>query len=175
MLPYEFSAKVEAVDLRYFNLYSFYHRLMGFFATLIGIVMFVSSQWVYLGGGSLQDEIVMTLVSLVVLLYMPLSLTLRAKGAIARNPIFSEPLHYTLEEEGLRLSTDVDLGKGVERESKLRWENVYKAVKTRHELLIFSNQINAFVIPLREISAEYPTIRDILVAKLEAHKLEKIG
>ena len=173
MLPYEFSAKVEVKDLRYFNLYSLYHRPLGVFATMIGIVMFFSTQWMFLGGtiDNMQDEIIMTLASLVVLCYFPLSLTLRAKAAHSHNPIFSEPLHYTLEEEGLRLSTEVDLGAGVSRESKLRWENIYKVVKTKHELLIFSSQINAFVIPLREITAEYPTIRDIIK---EEHKLEKL-
>ncbi len=175
MEPFKFSAKVEPQDLRYFNLYSFYHRPMGFFMTLIGLIMFASTQWMFLGGGLvMQDEIIMTLVSLVVLLYMPLSLTLRAKGSHARNPIFSKPLNYTFEEEGMRLSTDVDLGEGVSRESKLRWENVYKVVKTRHELLIFSNQVNAFVIPLNQITSQYPTIRDILIDRVEDHKLENI-
>lgn len=175
MLPYEFSAKVEAKDLRYFNLYSFYHRPLGFFVTVIGLFMFASTQWMFLGGGLvLQDELIMTLVSLVVLLYMPLSLVLRARGTHLKNPVFTEPLHYTLEEEGLKMTTNVDLGPGVPRESKLRWENVYKVVRTRHELLIFSSQINAFVIPLREIEDQYSDIRMILSDKLEDHKIEKL-
>ncbi len=175
MLPYEFSAKVEAKDLRYFNLYSLYHRPLGFFVTLIGLIMFGSTQWMFLGGGlALQDEIVMTLISLVVLFYMPLSLILRAKGTHARNPVFSEPLHYALEEEGLRMTTDVDMGPNVPRQSKLRWENVYKIVKTKHELLIFSAQTNAFVIPLREIADKYSDISRILKEKVEAYKIEKL-
>ncbi|MBR1629771.1 MAG: YcxB family protein [Lachnospiraceae bacterium] len=174
MLPYTFSVKVQAEDLRYFNLYSFYHRPLGFFATLIGILMFFASQYTYLSGGALQDEIVMTIISLVVLLYMPLSLSLRAKGTISANPIFSAPLNYSMEEEGLRFFTELDLGKGVSTESKLRWESIYKVVRTRHELLVFSNQVNAFVIPLREIQGKYETIRDIFKEHVEDHKLEKL-
>ena len=162
MLPYTFSVKVQAEDLRYFNLYSFYHRPLG------------SSQYTYLSGGALQDEIVMTIISLVVLLYMPLSLSLRAKGTISANPIFSAPLNYSMEEEGLRFFTELDLGKGVSTESKLRWESIYKVVRTRHELLVFSNQVNAFVIPLREIQGKYETIRDIFKEHVEDHKLEKL-
>ena len=172
MLPYTFSVHVTAKDLRYFNLYSFYHRPMGFFVTLIGILMFFAAQWTYLNGGTLQDEIVMTLISLVVLLYVPLSLSLRAKGTIAANPIFSAPLHYSLEEEGLRFFTELDLGKGKTTESRLRWENVYKIVSTRHELLVFSNQINAFVIPLRDIAGKYDEIKKIFTEHVEDHKLE---
>ena len=173
MLPYKFSVNIRAEDLRYFNLYSFYHRPMGFFMTLIGVIMLISTQWMFLGGSIvLQDEIIMTLIALVVLCYMPLSLTFRAKRALAANPIFQAPLNYSLEEEGLRFYTELDLGKGVDTESKLRWENVYKIVRTRHELLVFSTQVNAFVIPMREIGSQYDTIRDIFKEHVKAHRLE---
>ena len=135
--------------------------------------MFAATQWTFLGGNMvLQDEIVFTIFSLLILLYMPLSLSLRAKGTINANPIFSAPLHYSLEKEGIRFFTELDLGKDVETESKLRWENVYKIVKTRHELLVFSNQVSAFVMPLREIADKYSVIRDIFVEHVEDHKLE---
>ncbi len=172
MLPYQFSVRIYAKDLRYFNLYSFYHRPLGFFATIIGVLMFLGSQWTFLSGGTKQDEVVMTIISLVVLLYMPVSLSLRAKGTIRANPIFKAPLNYSLEDEGIRFFTELDLGEGVSTESKLRWESVYKIVCTKHELLIFSNQVNAFVIPLDQIEDKYPTIRDIFKEHVEEHKLE---
>ena len=172
MLPYNFSVTVSAKDLRYFNLYSLYHRPLGVFTTMIGIFMFFAAQWTYLGGGSLQDEIVMTIISLVVIFYMPLSLSLRAKGTHGANPIFSAPLHYSLEEEGLRFYTELDLGKGVSTESKLKWDSVYKIVRTKHELLVFSNQINAFVIPLSQIEGKYEEIKKIFTEHVEEHKLE---
>ncbi len=171
MLPYHFSAKVEQEDLRRFNFYSYYHRPTGVMMILIGILMFGATQWLFVNGRiEPKDEVMMTLISLVVILYLPLTLVMRAKGALLRNPVFSEPLHYSLEEKGLLLSTNVDLGEGVSKQSELHWNNVYKAVRTKHELLIFSNQVNAFVIPMREIRDEYPVIRQILDQKLKPHQ-----
>lgn len=171
MLPYRFSVKVEQEDLRRFNIYSFYHRPTGVLMTLIGVVMFCVAQYMFFCGKlEMKDEVFTTLLSLVVVVYMPLTLAMRAKSAMLRNPVFSQPMHYSLEEDGLHLSTEVDLGEGEERESSLLWKNIYKAVRTREELLIFSNQIHAFVIPMRDLGEKYSAIREILQNKLEPYQ-----
>lgn len=169
MEPFAFDIKVEKEDLRKFNLYVHFHRVLGPVLVLAGIAIIFAGLFTT---KTTQDRIIIPLVGVLILVYPIVSLWIRSSMAMKNNPVFSEPLHYSLEDEGIRMHTDVDLGFGNERESKLRWENVYKVCETKDMLMIFSNKINAFLMPKKDIADKYDRIKEILFEKLDDHKLE---
>lgn len=169
MEPYSFDIKVEKEDLRRFNLYVHFHRVLGPVLVLAGIAIIFAGLFTT---NTTQDRIVIPLIGLLVLVYPVLSLWIRASMAMERNPVFSEPLHYSLEDEGIRMHTDVDLGFGNDRESKLRWENVYKVCETKTMLMVFSNNINAFLMPKKDLGDKVGKIKEIISDKVDDHRLE---
>ena len=91
---------------------------------------------------------------------------------MARSEVFSEPLNYSFEPEGIRFWTEADLGEGEETESKLRWEGIFKVIETKDMLMIFSNRVNAFLVPLDNLSGDITKIREILRSQVDGYKLK---
>ncbi len=52
----------------------------------------------------------------------------------------------------------------------LPWENVFKAVSTKDQLLIYSNKINAYILPLTQVK-DYEAIKKLMMKKLPDHRV----
>ena len=170
--PFEFSAKVEEVNLRRFSLYVHYHRTMGIIMTIGAVSLLAGVIIMYpMGRMFLQDAIVFSLAGLFLLLFPPLRIAFVAKMLMRTQPVYAEPLHFSLEKEGIRMYTNMKVAPGEKTEDKLRWEKVYKIVSTKTNLMIFSSQVVAWIIPMKDITAEYPTIKEICRRHVEEHRL----
>ena len=53
-------------------------------------------------------------------------------------------LHYEVDEEGLHVSQK-------EESALLPWKQIYKMVATKHNVLVYSSRINAYVIPRAQL------------------------
>ena len=174
MEPYIFSTTVDLKSLRRFNFYVNFRNLRGILPIIIGVIIFIASNVTYFGPGEmfLQDYIVFSLLGIVLIAYPVVIVLIRTKGMMARSEVFSEPLNYSFEPEGIRFWTEADLGEGEETESKLRWEGIFKVIETKDMLMIFSNRVNAFLVPLDNLSGDITKIREILRSQVDGYKLK---
>jgi hypothetical protein len=100
------------------------------------------------------------------LFYVPVSLKLRSKRQIEASEILSKPLHYELTEEGVAVTADA-----TDEQALLPWDRIYKAVTTRHNFLVFSNRVNAYVIPKAQVASRLPEIYDAFEAHCKDYRL----
>ena len=61
-------------------------------------------------------------------------------------------LHYEVDEEGLHVSQK-------EESALLPWEQIYKMVATKHNVLVYSSRINAYVIPRAQLGESYAALQ----------------
>lgn len=54
----------------------------------------------------------------------------------------------------------------------LPWEQIYKVVETKSNILVYSSRINAFVLPKDQMGGEYDNFRGILKEKLPSYRLK---
>ena len=81
--------------------------------------------------------------------------------------VLREPLHYELTDEGIVVTSDA-----LEDQALLPWKQVYKAVTTKYNFLIYSNRVNAYIIPKAQVEQQLPAIYDAFENHCEAYRLK---
>lgn len=159
-MPLEFDIKLASRDMFLFNMYQTYSGFSGISSIVFAIALFGLSVYTY-GEVALTNTVMYVLFGVILLLYMPVTLWLRAKQTLKASPVLSNELHYLINEDGFTVTQG-------EASGVLSWKQVYKMVATKHLVLVYSNRINAYVIPRRQLGEQY-----VPLAKLVREKLPK--
>ena len=163
----KFDVKLTADDMYRFNMHHAYTSLQGILslimgAFIIGVIVF---------SGQFHDPksaAPYIALALVFLLYIPVTLRFRSKRQIMMSDILKNVLHFELNEEGVVVTSE---GEEAER-AVLLWEYVYKAVTTKKNFLIYSNRVNAYIVPKDQVKEQLPAIYDIFEKHVEAYRLK---
>lgn len=83
---------------------------------------------------------------LVLVVYQPVALYLRAKKQVASNEVFKSPLHYVLDETGITVQSG-------DNTDSLEWAKMYKAVSTMRSIIIYTTRVNACIFPKEDLGA----------------------
>ena len=157
--------KVNAKDLYKFNMMQAYRGMQGFLSILLPILVFAYAITSY-GEVSIGSTLVYVGLGIVFLVYVPISLWLRVNKVVKdENNALSKTLHYEFEEEVIRVS--------VEEESvEFKWENIYQMKTAGKLLLVYTNRINAYILPLEQIGDNYVALSKLAHAKLEKYRIK---
>ena len=163
-MPITFDITLTTKDMYRFNLYQTYTGFQGLFSIAAGILAFVAAAGSW---GSVAPSRTMLYVFFGVLLlgYMPLTLYVRSKHSIAASEVLKHPLHFSVEEKGFIVSQK-------EESACLPWEQIYKMVATKHNVLVYSSRINAYVIPREQLGEAYDALAHLAERKLPAYRLK---
>lgn len=152
----EFDVKINAGVLYDYMLRHTYASAAGILGSAVGalgvVAFFMNGYILYL------------LLGVVILLYLPISLYLRAKRQ-ALNPVFKEPLHYKMTEEGVSVSQG-------ETEQFQKWEDMYKAVSTSRSLILYTNRINASIFPRKDLGEKQVDVIAMISTHMPAKKVQ---
>lgn len=110
------------------------------------------------------------MIALIFLLYVPLTLRIRSKRQIHMSDALKDVLHFEMREDGIAVTTDHKT-----EEAILPWDMIYKAVTTKHNLLIYSNRVNAYIIPKAQATEELPQIYAMLRQHCKDYRLHIKG
>lgn len=153
----EFDVKITAADLYDYMLSHTYSGFSGLFGSIVGalfIVMYCNTRYfLYLIAG------------VVILLYIPCSLFLRAHKQVALNEAFKKPLHYVLTDEGVTVSQG-------ENEMFQEWNVVYKAKSTNRSLLIYTSKVNAWIFPKRDLGKDKEAVIQLISGHVSPDKVK---
>ena len=104
------------------------------------------------------------ILGLVILAYQPVSLWLRAKQQ-ALQPVFKEPLHYKMTDEGVSVSQG-------ETEQFQKWEDMYKAVSTGRSVILYTDRIHASIFPRKDLGERQAEVIAAICAHMPAKKVQ---
>ena len=79
-------------------------------------------------------------------------------------------LHFEMREDGIAVTTDHET-----EEAVLPWDMIYKAVTTKHNILIYSKRVNAYIIPKAQATEEMPQIYAMLSQQCKDNRLHLTG
>lgn len=146
----EFDIKITAADLYDYMLAHTYSGFSGLFGSIVGALFIIyavsSATWYYLAAG------------IVILLYIPCSLFMRAKKQAATNDFFKQPIHYTLTDEGVTVTQG-------EYEMTQPWAIVVKAASTNRSLLLYTSKVNAWIFPKKDLAEK----REDVIQMISTH------
>ncbi len=170
MEPVKMDVTIDADDMYRFQMYHTYRTGQGILSIVLGVVSIAIA---VISHAKLQpmDIVFYVGVGLIFFGYYPVSLKRKAPMLISGSPILSHPLHYTFDEKGITVEADAtaDVPEG-ETKAFLPWENVFKAVSTKDQLLIYSNKVNAYILPLSQVK-DYEAIKKLMTEKLPEHRI----
>lgn len=160
----EFDVTITSKDMYRFNMYHAYHGFQGIFATVIGILVLVVAGATF-GKVETMYTVMYIIFGVVFLVYVPASLYMRSKQQILSSEVLRQALHYKFDEEGVHVSQK-------EQTADLLWNQIYKVVATKSNLLVYSSRVNAYVIPRSVMGTEYETVTQLARKNLEKYRLK---
>ncbi len=161
----EFDAAITEKDMYRFNLYHAYHGFQGICATLVGVWVLITAAITF-GKVEPRYTLLYTVFGIVFLIYVPASLYLRSKKQIQASDVLKQPLRYKVDDAGIHVSQG-------EQAADLEWKQIYKMVSTKNSLLVYSNRVNAYVIPREAVGKErYETVVALAVNHMEGYRLK---
>ena len=159
----EFEIKITTGDMYRFFMYHAYHGASGIFSVVAGMALLiyffatmgdgVSNSWIYL------------LFGVLFLVYQPWTLYTQAVKQAKLNPVFKEPLHYELSEEGIAVTQG-------EAASQMEWSAVSKVRETARCILVYTGKRNACILVKNQMGEKEKEVREIL-KKYVPDKLRK--
>ena len=157
--------KITAKDLFLFNVKQAYKGMQGALSIILPALIFAYAVTTY-GQVSIGSTLVYVGLGIVFLVYVPVSLWLRSKKIVVDpNNALSKVLHYEFTEEAIRVS--------VEEESvEFKWENIFQMKKSGDQLLIYTNRINAYILPLAQVGDKYEDLSKLAHTKLEKYRIK---
>ena len=160
----EFEVTISDKDMFRFNVYHAYHGFQGVIATLAGIWVLVMAGLTF-GKVEILYTILYTILGIVFLVYVPGSLYLRSKQQMSSSEVLKRALNYKIDDAGVHVSQG-------DQTADLEWKQIYKMVSTKNNLLIYSNRINAYVIPRETLGEKYETVVALAINHMEGYRLK---
>lgn len=154
----EFEAKMTAGILFRFLLRQNYRSISGWAGLFLGFGMIAF--YFYNGNILLIGLGVFTLV------YPPWSFFIKSKKQMLLNPAFKNPLHYQIDDEGIKVSQGDAL-------DVVKWEELFKVVFTKQNIIIHTSPMNAWILPLADLGDHAGKLTEMIQAKMPAAKSVK--
>lgn len=157
--------KLDAKDLFRFNMQQAYRGMQGILSIILPILVFAYAVTSH-GKVSIGSTLVYVGLGIVFLVYVPISLWLRVNKIVKdENNALSKQLHYEFEEEVIRVSVG-------EESVEFQWENIFQMKTSGPLLLVYTNRINAYVLPLTQVGDKYEELSKLAHAKLEKYRIK---
>ena len=160
-----FNIKLAAQDLFKFNIIQAYRGVQGFLSILLPVLIFSYAATSF-GQVSIGYTLLYVGLGILFLVYVPVSLWMRVKKTISDpNNALSKTLHYEFAEEGIRVSVEED-------SVEFKWENIFQMKETKDMVLVYTNRINAYIIPKNQLADNYKQLSELAHKKLEKYRIK---
>ena len=157
--------KLDAKDLFRFNMQQAYRGMQGILSIILPILVFAYAVTSF-GEVSIGSTLVYVGLGIVFLVYVPVSLWLRVNKIVKdENNALSKVLHYEFEEEVIHVSVG-------EESVEFKWENIFQMKSSGPLLLVYTNRINAYVLPLEQVGDRYEELSKLAYEKLEKYRIK---
>ena len=157
--------KITAKDLFRFNMKQAYKGMQGILSIVLPLLVFAYAVTTF-GQVDIIYTLLYVVLGIVFLVYVPFSLW-KKSGKVVTDPnnALSKTLHYEFTEESIHVS--------VEAESvEFKWENIFQMKTSGDLLLIYTNRINAYILPLAQVGDQYEALSKLAHGKLEKYRIK---
>ena len=160
----EFDVKLTLKDMYRFNMYQAYTGTQGWLAIFVAILLFAKAITDF-GEVSMTKTILVAVLGVIFLFYIPVGLYMRSKKRLETTESLRNTLHYAVSDAGIAVAQGEATG-------ELKWNQIYKMIATKSHVLIYSNRINAYVIPREQLGEKYTALAELANKNLERHRVK---
>ncbi len=153
----DFDVRITTPILFDFLLRHTYTSLQGILGVLIGLLA--------IGYFCYSGDLMFLIAGIVVLVYLPLTLLMRAVGQARTNPAFKDVIHYHLDERGIEVSQ----GQAAQR---IAWAQIVRAKESGKSIFLYTSPVNATIFPKKDLAGKEQELYAMLEEYLPAEKLK---
>lgn len=141
-----------------------YRSFSGWFSILLGlagVVLTVTSI------GRVEGTILFVygIFTVYFLFYQPVALYMKAANQVKLNPMYKEPMHYVVDEEGITSSQ-------ADQEATIPWDAILKVTESRHSFLLYTGKISSFVLPRESMGAQITIVEGLIKKHVDAGQVK---
>ena len=114
--------------------------------------------------GLAKAYVLFIILGAVLLLYLPYTLFIKSKRQ-SLNPVFQNPLHYVVDEEGITVS------QGPVKEA-VKWDDIYKAISTTKSIIVYTSKVNAWIFPKRDLGDQTVGMIQMISTHMDASRIK---
>ncbi len=140
-------------DMFCFLINNTYRKLSGIIWIVFSLIVVGVTIYTW-GDVELSNSILLIVLASLYTIINPALLYLKAKKQVRKNESFTEPLYYTLNNNGITVSQN-------DSTAEIKWDEIWKTVKYGSQAVIYVSTIRAFILPDRCIGDNYNTLVDI--------------
>ena len=144
----EFDVKIDSAVLYDYMLHHTYTSFAGVVGTTVGALILVAF--------GMTGHVVYLIAGLIILLYQPGSLLLKAKQQVLTNPAFKQPLHYKSQGDMVEFQ---------------KWEDMVKAISTGRSIILYTTRINASIFPRRDLKDSLSKVVEMISTHMPPKKV----
>lgn len=160
-----FDIQLAQKDLYKFNIRQAYKGMQGFLSILLPVLVFAYAVSSF-GSVSIGSTIVYVGLGILFLVYVPVSLWFRVKKTMQdSNNAISKVIHYDFKEDGILVSVG-------EESVEFQWENIYRIKAEKDMVLVYTNRINAYILPMEQVKDGYAALSELAHKKLEKYRIK---
>lgn len=153
----ELDVKIGSGDLYDYLLMHTYNSSSGIVGSCVGALFVV----VFFMTG----KVPCLLAGILLLVYLPWTLFIKSKQQVLNNPVFKQPLHYVLDEEGITISQG-------EAETKQSWQDMVKAVSTGRSIIVYTSRVNATIFPRKQMGERTADVIRMISTHMDPKKVK---
>ena len=154
----EFIVKLRYRDIYRFLLYKNYRSSQGITPIILAVLVVLVAVF-SMGRIPFHFTVIYFICAAIFLIYQPILLFFQARAQIKKNLVLSNPILYTLSEGGIKAVSGAVIEDNV---IEMRWDEILMVRETKHELFIFRDKENAFVLPKAATEGSLRKIRKLI-------------
>lgn len=101
----------------------------------------------------------------VFLVLTPMTLKSKAGTQVKMTPMFQKPIDYELTDDGIVVSQD-------DQQTEVKWDELNKAVSTKHSLIIYVTRVRALIFPKEALGEQYEEAVQMIASHLPPAKMK---
>lgn len=154
------NVRMRTKDMYDFLLRHSYSNVSGIIGVILSLCAFV---YLIMNYGDLSTAKILLLVfgSLLFTVINPIQLYMKAAQQVKLSPAFQEALVYSITDKGVSVKQG---GQKVE----VKWDEVVKAIETKRNILIYTSNVTAFILPKDMMEGNTNTLRELIKQKIDA-------
>ena len=141
-----FRIKIGVMDLFRFLMHYNYKNAGGVIGIGISVVCLGDLLYSFPHNTNMMN-LLLLFMGLLFTVIQPLMLLKKAAVQVVKNPAFQEYLEYEVGEEGITICQK-------ELEQKVLWQDIYKIVENKKQMLIYTSRVNACIWPKEQVGEE---------------------
>lgn len=132
--------------------------ILGFLAVVVGVINYTQFQ-------QSNSVLIYIVFGLICILYLPLSLYIRAKKQVMLSPVFKKEMCYILSETGIETSQD-------EASTSVKWDEIFKVTSTSKSIIVYLDKMRALILPKEIMGNNYEAVLKLISAHVEPGKVK---